>query len=64
MTRKEMIPVPEGGFCKPEWDLLCWIHREIGLVKGADNKSTMFKLLVHILDTMDKRFDNWPEDPK
>lgn len=50
--------------CLPEWRLLCWIHREIGLVKGKDKKSSMFMLLMKILNTMNDTFDDWPEDPK
>lgn len=52
------------GACLPEWNLLCWIRREIGLIKETDKKSTMFKLLVEILKTMDATFNDWPEDPK
>ena len=57
---------PLDDYCKKEWDLLCWIHREIGQVKGRDKKGVMFNLLLKIWDTLNDAYDvnDWPESQK
>ena len=70
MTTKEMVPVVKRVdkstiyLCKPEFDLLCWIRRELGLIKVKQSKKHIMNVIFGIVSTMNNRFDNWPEDPK
>lgn len=69
-SRKEMIPAPvrevhkSGTFCKPEWDLLCRIHKEIGAITMKYTKSKIIVLLTNVIHDMNSTFDDWPGDPK
>lgn len=70
--RKEMIPAPLRGkhqempvFCKPEWDLLCRIRKEIGAITPASHtKAQILVILTNVILDMNDAFDDWPEDPK
>ena len=69
-VRKEMIPVPKRrphhsiGLCNPEWQLLCWVHRELGLIKLKTPKVKILSDVALILTTMNDTFNDWPEDSK
>lgn len=71
MSKSEMVPVkkrlgkaPFKSLCGPEWKLLCWIRRELQLVKEKDLKKDLLKLIRDIVAVMDREFSDWPEDPK
>jgi len=69
-SRKEMIPAPDRkehhsiGLCNPEWQLLCWIRRELGNVELNATKKQMRSDIIRIVTTMNETFTDWPEDPK
>lgn len=69
-SRNEMIPAPKRearqtvGLCGPEWRLLCWIRRELGLITLKATKAKMLSDVARILSKMDEEFTDWPEDSK